>query len=85
MKPLKHTPLLQKKVLLPLGIAGALAEAQSGFLSEGRAALKPLTASKVSEVATVPTEHVGWLYGRLARTDAQRAAEVFKREGWLAQ
>ncbi|WJI14677.1 M1 family metallopeptidase [Pseudoxanthomonas winnipegensis] len=38
------------------------------------AALKPLTASKVSEVATVPTEHVGWLYGRLARTDAQRAA-----------
>ena len=23
MKPLKHTPLLQKKVLLPLGIAAA--------------------------------------------------------------
>jgi alanyl aminopeptidase len=38
------------------------------------AALKPLTLSKVPEVSGVPTDSLTWLYGSLARTDAQRAA-----------
>jgi alanyl aminopeptidase len=38
------------------------------------AALKPLTASKVPEVADKPIGNVSWLYHSLARTDAQRAA-----------
>jgi len=38
------------------------------------AALKPLAGDKVGEVAEVPTDRLSWLYGRLAKTDAQRAA-----------
>ncbi|WDS36084.1 M1 family metallopeptidase [Pseudoxanthomonas sp.] len=38
------------------------------------AALKPMTLSKVPEVSGVPTDSLGWLYGHLAKTDAQRAA-----------
>ncbi|SEK71137.1 alanyl aminopeptidase [Pseudoxanthomonas sp. GM95] len=38
------------------------------------AALKPLTLSKVPEVSGVPTDSLSWLYSRLAKTDAQRAA-----------
>ncbi|MET1024682.1 MAG: M1 family metallopeptidase [Pseudoxanthomonas sp.] len=38
------------------------------------AALKPLTLSKVPEVSGVPTDSLSWLYNRLAKTDAQRAA-----------
>ncbi|HEY8586548.1 MAG TPA: M1 family metallopeptidase [Rhodanobacter sp.] len=36
-------------------------------------ALKPLTASKVREVATAPLGQLDWMYRHLARTDAQRA------------
>jgi cytosol alanyl aminopeptidase len=36
-------------------------------------ALKPLTASKIREVATAPLEQVGWIYRNEAVTDAQRA------------
>jgi cytosol alanyl aminopeptidase len=36
-------------------------------------ALKPLTASKIREVATAPLEQVGWIYRNEAVTEAQRA------------
>jgi alanyl aminopeptidase len=37
------------------------------------AALKPLTASKIREVATAPLGQIGWIYQHEAVTDAQRA------------
>ena len=37
------------------------------------AALKPLTGSKIREVATAPLGTVQWIYEHVARTDAQRA------------
>ncbi|MEO7050651.1 MAG: M1 family metallopeptidase [Rhodanobacter sp.] len=37
------------------------------------AAFKPLTASKIREVATAPLDQVEWIYQYEARTDAQRA------------
>ncbi|PWK88538.1 M1 family metallopeptidase [Fulvimonas soli] len=40
------------------------------------AALKPLTASKVREVATAPIGTIGWIYHQEAQTDAQRARIV---------
>ncbi|TAL73792.1 MAG: M1 family peptidase [Rhodanobacter sp.] len=48
---------------------------QHGDLDAGRAlaALKPLTASKVRQVAVAPLGQVGWIYHHAARTDAQRA------------
>jgi alanyl aminopeptidase len=36
------------------------------------AALKPLTASKIREVATAPLNQLGWIYHNEATTDAQR-------------
>ncbi|SFR88752.1 alanyl aminopeptidase [Dyella sp. OK004] len=40
------------------------------------AALKPLTGSKVREVATAPISTFNWIYNQLATTDAQRAKLV---------
>ena len=37
------------------------------------AAFKPLTASRIREVATAPLDQVEWIYRHEARTDAQRA------------
>jgi len=48
------------------------------------AGLKPLTLSKVPEVSGVPTDSLDWLYGRLAKTDAQRAAlTAWAQEAYL--
>jgi alanyl aminopeptidase len=49
---------------------------QHGDLDAGSllAALKPLTGSRVREVATAPLGSFGWINRHLARTDAQRAA-----------
>ncbi|HEV2620558.1 MAG TPA: M1 family metallopeptidase [Frateuria sp.] len=49
---------------------------QHGDLDAGSllAALKPLTASRVREVATAPLGSFGWINRYLARTDAPRAA-----------
>ncbi|MEO8809714.1 MAG: M1 family metallopeptidase [Rhodanobacter sp.] len=38
------------------------------------AAFKPLTSSKVRQVATSPLDRLEWIYQHAARTDAQRAA-----------
>ncbi len=48
---------------------------QHGDLDAGQvlAALKPLTASKTSQVFTAPLGRVGWIYRHVAKTDAQRA------------
>lgn len=48
---------------------------QHGDLDAGDvlAALKPLTASKIREVATAPLGQLEWIYHREASTDAQRA------------
>jgi len=37
------------------------------------AAFKPLTASKIRDVATAPLSQLEWIYQHVARTDAQRA------------
>ena len=50
------------------------------------AALKPLTASKTREVATAPINSFGWIYRRLAATDAQRTAlNAWAKSAYLAR
>ncbi|MBD8872277.1 M1 family metallopeptidase [Rhodanobacter sp. DHB23] len=48
---------------------------QHGDLDAGQvlAALKPLTASRTSQVATAPLGQLEWIYHHVAKTDAQRA------------
>jgi len=48
---------------------------EHGDLDAGQvlAALKPLTASKTSQVATAPLGQIDWIYHHVAKTDAQRA------------
>jgi len=48
------------------------------------AALKPLTGSKIREVATAPLGQVAWIYHHEAVTDAQRAAiTAWVTDAWL--
>ncbi|HEY0197019.1 MAG TPA: M1 family metallopeptidase [Rhodanobacter sp.] len=50
------------------------------------AALKPLTASKISEVATAPLAQVQWIYRNEATTDAQRnVLAAWVKDAYLAR
>ncbi|WP_266159613.1 M1 family metallopeptidase [Dyella silvatica] len=54
--------------------------------AEALIALKPLTGSKIREVATMPLRQVDWIYENLATTDAQRARVVqWVKDAYLPQ